>query len=78
MCLAMHCYVAPTAKTALNMMKFSINHYKSLKHNNSMYTYAFFKFFIAVNVEILNAMYLLYQSDPVNLVFSYIKILAII
>lgn len=78
MCLAMHCYVAPTAKIGLNMMKFATNHENRLKHFKSMFFYGFFKFFIALNVEILNALYMLYMTDPVNIVFSYIKILAII
>lgn len=80
MSLAMHCYVAPTAKTALNMMKFCLNHEARLHKRNFqvMYIYAFFKFFIALNVEILNASYMLYQTDTVGIVFSYIKILAII
>lgn len=80
MCLAMHCYVAPTAKTGLNMMKFCSNHETRLAKRSFsiMYIYSFFKFFIALNVEILNSLYMLYQVDPVAIVFSYIKILAII
>jgi hypothetical protein len=78
MSIAMHVAIYDGARVGLEMMKFPLNHPQRFNNATSCFCLGYFKFNIVIQLEICNIFYMLYVTTTAQVVYSYIKLLAIV